>query len=293
MKDEERVITRRDFLRDAAAATLALGLPAGAQTRAPSKRSRVVLVRDEKALNAQGQVNANVIQHMLDDAVCALVGKKDPVACWRTLVKPADLIGIKTNHWSSLATPKEVENAIQRRVADAGVARERIRVTDRDCRTMLSDCTALINARPARSHHWAGMGGCIKNYIIFDPNPSRHHPDACDDLATVWSLPAVKGKTRLNILVVLTPLFHGRGPHHYDPRYVWDYKGILVSFDPVAIDAVGAHLLSIKRLAALKEDRPATPTNHITSADRKYHLGVSDLNRIELIKLGWKKQVLI
>jgi hypothetical protein len=28
-------------------------------------------------------------------------------------------------------------------------------------------------------------------------------------------------------------------------------------------------------------------------ADKKYHLGVSDLNRIQLIKLGWMEEALI
>jgi hypothetical protein len=28
-------------------------------------------------------------------------------------------------------------------------------------------------------------------------------------------------------------------------------------------------------------------------ADKKYHLGVSDLSRIQLIKLGWMEEVLI
>jgi hypothetical protein len=28
-------------------------------------------------------------------------------------------------------------------------------------------------------------------------------------------------------------------------------------------------------------------------ADKKYHLGVSDLSRIQLIKLGWVEEVLI
>jgi hypothetical protein len=137
------------------------------------------------------------------------------------------------------------------------------------------------------------MGGCIKNYIIFSPNPPQYHPDSCADLATVWDLPIVKGKTRLNILVLLTPQFYGHGPHGYDPRHVWSYKGLAVSLDPVAVDAVGAHLLKTKRVQFFGEDRPITPTKHIALADTRHHLGVSDLNKIELIKLGWTKDSLI
>ena len=32
---------------------------------------------------------------------------------------------------------------------------------------------------------------------------------------------------------------------------------------------------------------------HIVVADKKYHLGVSDLSRIQPIKLGWMEEVLI
>jgi hypothetical protein len=60
------------------------------------------------------------------------------------------------------------------------------------------------------------------------------------------------------------------------------------------VDTVGAHLLQVKRIAFFGEDRAldALPS-HITVADKKYHLGVSDLSRIQLIKLGWMEEVLI
>ncbi|HEX9156613.1 MAG TPA: hypothetical protein VF827_01255, partial [Syntrophales bacterium] len=64
--------------------------------------------------------------------------------------------------------------------------------------------------------------------------------------------------------------------------------------DPVAVDAVGAHLLQLKRIAHFGEDRAldVLPV-HIIVADKKYNLGVSDLNRIELVKLGWMEEILL
>jgi hypothetical protein len=104
----------------------------------------------------------------------------------------------------------------------------------------------------------------------------------------------VQGKTRLNILSVLTPQFYGRGANFFDTRYVWPYKGLIVGTDPVAVDCIGAHLLQVKRIAFFGEDRALdAPPSHIVVADKKYNLGVSDLNRIQLIKLGWKEEVLI
>ncbi len=64
--------------------------------------------------------------------------------------------------------------------------------------------------------------------------------------------------------------------------------------DPVAVDAVGAHLLQVKRIAYFGENRALdVPPIHITAAEKKYHLGVSDLSRIQLIKLGWQEDILI
>jgi hypothetical protein len=258
------------------------------------KRSKVVLIRHPDVLDKSGRINTKVLQEMLDEAVMALVGVKDPIEAWKKLVKPTDLVGIKTNVWAYLPTPREVEEAIQRRLIDAGVKPERILINDRQAHTVLAPCTALINVRPVRTHWWSGIGGCIKNYIMFVTNPSDYHTDACSPLGSIWHLPIVKGKTRLNILLALTPLFHGRGPHHYDPRYVWQYKGFFASFDPVAIDTMGLRLIQAKRLQYFgKEIALETPPKHIVVADKKYKLGTSDPKQIEFVKLGWMEDALI
>jgi hypothetical protein len=182
------------------------------------------------------------------------------------------------------------------RLMDAGVLEKNISIDDRGVRNnpIFQNSTALVNVRPVRTHHWAGIGSCIKNYIPFVPRPSEYHADACADLAKIWDLPIIKGKTRLNILCALQPQFYGRGASFFDRRYVWPYRGLLLGTDPVAVDAVGALLLQKKRIAFFGEDREldVLPT-HISVADKKYHLGVSDLNLIQLIKLGWMEDVLI
>ncbi|MGQ9462312.1 MAG: DUF362 domain-containing protein [Candidatus Fervidibacter sp.] len=288
-----RVITRRDLLK-IAVGSVALSGAGIAEGQKGGKRSKVVLARHPDVLDKSGRINTKVLQEMLDQAVTALVGVDGPVEAWRKLVKPNDLVGIKTNVWAYLPTPREVEEAIQKRLIDAGVKPENIRINDRQAHTVLAPCTALINVRPVRTHWWSGIGGCIKNYIMFVTNPSDYHPNACSALGSIWHLPSVKDKTRLNILLALTPLFHGRGPHHYDPRYVWQYKGFFVSLDPVAVDAMGLKLIQAKRLQHFgKEIALETPPKHIVVADEKYKLGVSDPKRIELIKLGWMEEALI
>jgi len=95
-------------------------------------------------------------------------------------------------------------------------------------------------------------------------------------------------------LSLLRTQFYSREAHHFDKRYFSEYKGLLIGKDPVALDAVGVRLLQRQRIAYFGEDRPLdTQPIHIVAADQKYKLGVSDLNRIEVIKLGWMEGVLI
>jgi hypothetical protein len=292
-----RTITRRDFLKVASAAPLAGALaPALARPAAPESKVRVVLVRHEDALDPSGAPRAEVIQAMLDDAVRSLIGDKDVVKAWKTLIRPDDTVGIKTNVWGKLPTTAEVEQAIKRRVMDAGVPEDRLSVDDRGVlrNPVFQKATALINARPARTHQWSGMGSCIKNYIMFTPQPSAWHGDTCADLAGIWNLPEVKGKTRLNVLVMLTPLFHMIGTQQYNKDFTWAYKGLIVSRDPVAADSTGLRVLEAKRREHFQDDGLLKPTpHHIQLADTRHHLGVSDPARIELVKLGWSEGLLI
>ncbi len=294
----KKIITRRDFLRVASIAPFAGAL--ALNLKQPEEKSggkvKVVLVRDEKALISFKKPNPEVIQKMLDDALAALLDEKDPVSAWKRLVSASDIVGIKSNVWHYIPTTREVEQAIKRRVMDAGVLEENISIDDRGVRNnpVFQRATVLINARPARTHHWSGMGGCIKNHIMFVPLASDYHRDSCADLATIWNDFNLKGKTRLNILVMLNPLFHGIGPHHYSDEYVWEYKGILVGQDPVAVDATGLRILEAKRREYFGQERPLQPPpKHIVLADTRHHLGVSDPDRIELVRLGWKEGILI
>lgn len=291
-------ITRRDFIRGTAAVLGASAASAaiGQTAAAPAAKTRVVLIRHPDALDADSAFNEPVIQQMLDQAVSKLLEAADPVAAFKRLVKPEDIVGIKTNVWSFLPTPAAVEKALKRRVLDAGVAEENIGLDDHTVRTnpLFVKATALLNVRPVRTHYLAGMSGCIKNYIMFGETQPEYHPDSCAALGSLFLLPQVKGKTRLNVLCALTPQFHGRGPHNFSRRYVWNYKGLIVGQDPVAVDSVGLRLIMAKRRIELGPDQEVPPVpKHIQIADTKYGIGTADPAKIELVKLGWLDDVLI
>jgi len=295
-------LTRRDFIRGTAAAVLgasaAFGRTAadGQTAAAPAAKTRVVLVRHPDALDAGSAFNEPVIRQMLDEAVAKLLDRSDPVEAFKGLVKPDDVVGIRTNVWSFLPTPAPVERAIKSRLMDAGVDEKNIGLDDHTVRTnpLFVKATALINVRPVRTHYLAGMSGCLKNYIMFAESQPAHHPDSCASLGSLFLLPQVKGKTRLNVLCALTPQFHGRGPHNFSRRYVWNYKGLIVGLDPVAVDAVGLRLITAKRRIELGPGQEVPPVpKHIGLADTKYGVGTADPAKIELVKLGWLDDVLI
>ena len=51
-----------------------------------------------------------------------LLDLSDPVEAFKRLVKPEDVVGIKTNVWSFLPTPAPVETTIRRAPASSGAA---------------------------------------------------------------------------------------------------------------------------------------------------------------------------
>jgi len=301
-------ITRRTLLKRSALASIggflyfsrsgqtAEALSSAFPETGAGEKTRVVLIRDKDLLTGYNKPFPGKIQSMLDQAVMALTDEKDYLDAWKKLIKPDDIVGIKSNVWSYMPTPPELEQAIKQRVMDMGVEEKNISIKDRGIISdpVFQNSTALINTRPLRTHAWSGVGSLLKNYIMFIPNPSSLHGDSCADLATLWRLPVVEGKTRLNILVMLNPLFHGVGRHHFNKEFTWEYKGLLVGFDPVAVDSVGVRILQAKRKEHFGEERPLNPpAKHILLADTRHRLGTADPDKIELIKLGWTEDCLI
>jgi hypothetical protein len=256
----------------------------------------VVLIRDPEVVGKNGKLDSHVLESMLDQAVTALLGAPDPPSAWRQLFKPDDVVGIKSNVWSPLPTPAALETALVFRLGQAGVRSGSIAIDDRGIREnpVFMRSTALINVRPMRTHHWSGLGTLLKNYIMFSSAPWSYHGNSCERLGAIWQKPHVEGKTRLNILVMLTPLFHGIGPHHFSRRYLWPYAGLIVSTDPVAADATGARIIEARRNNFFDGQRPISPPPlHIAAADTRFGLGNSRADRIELVRMGWKEQILI
>lgn len=286
-------ITRRDFIKKSSVAAIGSSLFLAHTNYGVSKegnKSKVILVRNTDVLNENGRPNEEVVLEMLDAALKELTGKKEASAAWNSILKPEDVLGIKSNVWQFIPTTPEVENAFKRRAMEVGIKEADIGIDDRGVlrNPVFQRTTALINSRPMRTHHWSGVGSLIKNYIMFIPDPANYHDDSCARLGVIWDNPLCKGKTRLNVLGMLTPQFHSAGPHAFNPKYVRNYYGFLVGFDPVAVDATGLRIIQALRNDHYGEERPLSPpAKHIFLADTNYHLGTADPNKIELVKIGY------
>jgi hypothetical protein len=279
--------TRRDFMSGTVGAVTLAALP---QAKRPAKSARVVIVRDAQALDAAHLVNVAVLDRMLADTVMRVTGRKTAKDAWLSLVKPTDTVGlVPTPHLNPTHT--ELTEAVRKALVAAGVPAGRI-VEAQGGIEKPRACTALI-ALPALKAHWlTGLGAAMKLYIMYSGDPRKYHDANNASLGETWLLPDVKGKTKLVLLDALRPLCD-KGPQP-DPRFMWDYKGLMASTDPVAIDAVGLEIVMAKRKALRGEAWPITPPPLcVAAADERYNLGTSRLSEITVAKAGWAEEMLI
>jgi hypothetical protein len=255
--------------------------------------SRVVLIRHPLAVDADHRIHAEIVAEMLDTAVQTLAGEKEALSAWQRYFHPEDTVGVKFSRcsWMQLPTEQATIDAIVARLRSVGIPEERI--YPRDYGMPLDQCTALVNVPPIKVHTLTGIAVSIKNYINFNEEPlDRFHFEGSVKLGETWLKPEVKGKTRLIVVDALRPYF-GLGPQ-INPLHRWDYKGLLVGTDPVAIDTVCLSLCQAKRNLFKGEEWPITPPpTSIAAADTEYHLGTSDPRKIQLIRLGWQEEVLV
>jgi methylmalonyl-CoA mutase cobalamin-binding subunit len=280
-------VTRRDFMRGTVGALAVAGMQPARRAR---KSARVVIVRDQQVLNDAHEVNAEVLDRMLADTVVRVTGRRTPREAWLSLVRPTDTVGlVPTSHLNP--THRELVEAVRRALVEAGIPAARITEAQGSIDKPRA-CTALI-ALPALKAHWlTGLGTSLKLYIMYSGHPSRYHNENNINLAETWLLPDVKGKTKLVLVDALRPLCD-KGPQP-DPRYLWDYKGLLSSTDPVAVDTVGLRIVMERRLALRGEPWPLSPPPLcVAAADERFDLGTSRLDEITVEKAGWATDSLI
>ena len=292
MSDENTALTRRDFVRGSVGAVVAaslLGSPLDS-TAAPVAKSYVAVVRNQSALNSGNVVNELVLGDMLTQVLRSVTGTADEVSAWRALVKSDDIIGlVHTDHLNK--THPELVEAVKRSLKLAGISERNLRMAQ-GSPEIVKECTALISLPALKTHWLTGIGTVFKNYITFTGSPSSYHDANNAKLGEIWNMPHVKGKTKLVLVDALRPLCD-KGPQP-DPRYLWPYKGLIAGTDPVAVETVCLKVIMQKRQALRGEPWPLSPPPMVVEmADKRYGLGTSKLEKIQIERIGWTEDVLV
>jgi len=263
-----------------------------------------------------------IIRQMLDAAIAKLTGLDDAQAAWGALFTPQERIAIKVNtiQGSDLWTHIPLALAVAECLQGAGVPAEQIAIYDRyalelknagytinkdgpgvrclgtdldytggwkvmDVDVKFSDVLlnsdALINIPVLKQHSMTGISFALKNHYGTFDSPARFHEGrAKQALGELNSLQPIKERTRLTIGDVLAV-----AAGSWASLVTGD--SILMSFDPVAHDAVGLQLygdaMTAKGRNSTLAARLAAPWLENAAA---LGLGTSDPAHIELMEVS-------
>ncbi len=145
--------------------------------------------------------------------------------------------------------------------------------------------TAIINVGVLKDHDLAGISGTLKNFYGAIHNPNKYHDNNCSPyVADLNTHPYIRKKLRLNIIDAPIGQYHG-GPG-YNSRYVFNFNGIIFSFDQVAMDAVCFDIIEKERKLhnkpPLKEEKRYPKWLDVAG---KLGIGERDLGKIKKIEV--------
>ncbi len=293
MQSKHKLITRRDFIRGTIGVTLGtsmLGVKWAIGSEKAARSSLITMVRDKKVMDADLNVDFDVLQKMLEQTMIKFTGKKNAKDAWLSIIKPADTVGlVSTEHLNP--THDELVDAVKIALMGIGVPKKKIKMAQGGPGKAKA-CTALISLPALKAHWLTGIGTVLKNYITYSGNPSYYHEENSSKLGEIWHLPHVKGKTKLILVDALYPLCD-KGPQP-DPRYKWAYSGLIAGVDPVAADTVCLQIIQEKRRALRGEPWPLSPPPLcVEAADKVYGLGTSRMEEIKIEHYGWEQDLLL
>jgi hypothetical protein len=239
-------------------------------------RSRVVDARSSRVLNSSVP-DQLAVRELLEQALCALTGITAAKQAWRCVLGDAQHIVVKMNHVGArtIGTSDAMVHALLAGLQGAGYEQNNIVLVEapehfarasatrrptpgwgpaiavggnmEQLARYLHEADALINVPFLKTHQIAGMSGCLKNLShALIQHPALYHDNGCSPyVAQVVGSKEVTTKLRLNVVNALRVVVNN-GPDARQEDIV-PYGGLLLGFDPVAVDAVGLDLLAVER----------------------------------------------
>jgi len=222
--------------------------------------------------------------------VTRVTGTTTAAEAWASLYRSTDVVGlVKSNFMAH--THDELMQLVLASLRSLGIPEASLLDAQGD-NAAVETSTAMM-CIPALKAHWlTGIGTVLKNYIMYSGKPSAYHKADSEKLAEIWQMDHVVGKTKLTLVDALRPMCN-KGPQP-DPRYKWNYNGLVCGTDPVAVEAVCVKILEAKREAIKGEPWPLTPVPVcLEAADKTYGLGTADMDLIDVEMVGWEDEALI
>ena len=270
-----------------------------------------------KVLYPEGRVDFDVVEKLVDQGMQSLVGRSDATA-WQNFFAPNARVGIMIEAGKYPVQSATVEVLIDRLVG-AGVLPSRIVVFGGDerelftagfnvnhdpsgvrvlgaesegyrgglSRIILEYCDVIINVAPLRADPDLGMAGCVAGMLAAVPNvtrvAARRQPES---LPAAVSNPVLRTRTKLHLLEAYLPLLDMQG----QTRVTYQYRGLLMGTDPVALDVIGRKILQGCRDAHKQAPWPLPERpDYLQIAADQYRLGQADPKMITVHLTGDEK----
>lgn len=146
-------------------------------------------------------------------------------------------------------------------------------------------CDSIINIPLIKDHGTAGFTGALKNHYGTINNAREFHSNNCTSpgIPEVNTIPIIQKKQKLIITNALSCVFNG-GPR-WDRKFMWNYGGILIGTDPVAIDTVMFNIINEKRKLEGMSPISENVAKHIRLS-QELGLGTNNMNEIDLIDIS-------
>jgi uncharacterized protein (DUF362 family) len=254
-----------------------------------------------------------VLERMIERAVRDLTGADTERKAWQQVAVAGDGVSMKTTRSGGpeLRTHDETAAFLARRLAEvAGVDPARILAWDRPDlagrqrelgephvlptrgkqtrlrAALVRDVSAIVNLPVLKVHSGTGASIVMKNHFGSINNPSAFHGWARGDMAAsiaeLNALEPIRTRTRLIVVDATRPLYNG-GP--YDaPQFRWNFNGLIVGLDPVAVERVGIDILEARRAEARGAPWPLDDARKVVARAAELKLGHADPAKIDLVR---------
>ncbi len=268
----------------------------------------------------EGKIDYDILELLLRRAVTAWSGQQ-PDDFWTQNFLPNDRVGLMIDVQEPSVPPIMVE-AIIRQLVSARVRAENILIfaaDERDLfaagfsldqdrpgvkaygaaslgyrngisRILLDMCDKIINIAALRPHPQLGMTGAVHNHLACAPATVAKQVTADpQQLASVAARALTNQKVVLHFLIALDPFYAVPTDAHPRPR--WEYAGLLLASDPVALDVVGLDILTAKRIEeGIEPAQPPTAAQYLQAAHDEYRLGQVDPDKISVVTIGSEEE---